>query len=350
MELTVTLRQPHRRAELFGPGDKHLRELRSLLNVKIQARTNTVRILGDPPDVARAASVLERMQDTLQSQPYVDENAVRIALAEIEEREGGSRPEAISVFARDNLICPKTDGQRDYVHAMLNTDLVFCLGPAGTGKTYLAVAVAVHLLKLGRTKRIALVRPAVEAGERLGFLPGDLQQKVNPYLRPLFDAMHDMMTYDQLKRFMVNDIIEVIPLAYMRGRTLNNAIIILDEAQNATPSQMLMFLTRLGQNSKMIVTGDDSQVDLEPNQESGLTDATRRLARCDGVRILRLRDRDIVRHRLVQDIVAAYAPDNTTGQLMRTSEKNPTTSPDQPRTATDSELPVKPSASSDDRV
>jgi phosphate starvation-inducible PhoH-like protein len=151
------------------------------------------------------------------------------------------------------------------------------------------------------------VRPAVEAGERLGFLPGDLQQKVNPYLRPIFDAMHDMMTFDQLKRFMVNDVIEVIPLAYMRGRTLNNAVIILDEAQNATPSQMLMFLTRLGNHSKMIVTGDDSQVDLEPNQPSGLTDAVQRLRRCEGIEVLRLSKLDIVRHRLVQAVVTQYA-------------------------------------------
>jgi phosphate starvation-inducible PhoH-like protein len=214
----------------------------------------------------------------------------------------------------------------------MNHDLVLCLGPAGTGKTYLAVAVAVHLLKRAQAKRIVLVRPAVEAGERLGFLPGDLQQKVNPYLRPLFDAMHDMMTFDQLKRFMVNDVIEVIPLAYMRGRTLNNAVIILDEAQNTTPQQMLMFLTRLGQHSKMIVTGDDSQVDLEPHQKSGLIDAVQRLGHCTGVSALRLNERDIVRHRLVQDIVARYAKDAPTGaQPVRRSENTTPGSPSEDR-------------------
>lgn len=307
MELTVTLRQPHRRAELFGPGDSNLRQIRDTLRVQVQARNTTVRLVGDPPNVARAAAVIERLQELLRHDADLDEEAVRIALAELDEQEGTGRPDVITVFARDAMIAPKTDGQRHYVEAMVRNDLVICLGPAGTGKTYLAVAVAVHQLKVGHAKRIVLVRPAVEAGEKLGFLPGDLQQKVNPYLRPLFDAMHDMMTFDQLKRFMVNDIIEVIPLAYMRGRTLNSSIIILDEAQNSTPAQMLMFLTRLGHHSKMIVTGDDSQVDLEPGQPSGLIDAVQRLHGCAGVDVIRLTETDIVRHRLVQTIVARYA-------------------------------------------
>lgn len=307
MELSVTLRQPHRRAELFGPGDRNLREIRDRLGVQIQARNNVVRLLGEPPSVARAAALLERMQELLRGQPSLDEDAVRAALAEIDEREGRSPGNLITVFARDAAIAPKTDGQRHYIAAVQANDLVFCLGPAGTGKTYLAVALAVHQLKLGQVKRIVLVRPAVEAGEKLGFLPGDMQAKVNPYLRPLFDAMHDMMTFDQLKRFLVNDVIEVIPLAFMRGRTLNSALIILDEAQNTTPAQMLMFLTRLGHHSKMIVTGDDSQVDLEPNQPSGLIDAVHRLRGCPGVDVVRLTQADIVRHRLVQHIVARYA-------------------------------------------
>ncbi len=307
MELTITLRQPHRRVELFGPEDRHLRQIRAALGVTIQTRSTTVRILGDPPSVARAATVLERLQEMLDQRDDLDQHAVGVALAETEERERDGEAGAITVFARNALITPKTDGQRHYVEAMLEHDLVLCLGPAGTGKTYLAVAVAVHLLKRGSAKRIVLVRPAVEAGEKLGYLPGDLQQKVNPYLRPLFDAMHDMMTFDQLKRFMVNDVVEVIPLAYMRGRTLNSAFIILDEAQNTTPSQMLMFLTRLGHHSKMIVTGDDSQVDLEPNQPSGLIDAVDRLHGCRGVDVIRLSKSDIVRHRLVQQIVARYA-------------------------------------------
>ncbi len=323
MELSVTLRQPHRRAELFGPGDRHLRLIRDALGVQVQARNTTVRLLGQPPNVARAAAVLENLQELLRQRNALDEEAVAAALAEVEEQESGPSGEVITVFARDAKISPKTDGQRHYVQAMLKNDLVFCLGPAGTGKTYLAVALAVHQLKRGDAKRIVLVRPAVEAGEKLGFLPGDMQQKVNPYLRPLFDAMHDMMTFDQLKRFMVNDVIEVVPLAYMRGRTLNNAIVILDEAQNTTPGQMLMFLTRLGHHSKMIVTGDDSQVDLEPGQPSGLIDAVQRLRGVSGVEVIRLTESDIVRHRLVQTIVARYANSQRRSRReLRTSDKN----------------------------
>lgn len=306
MELSITLTEPHKRAELFGAGDRNLRRIREAFTVQIHARNAVVRLNGAPPNVAKAAAVLERLQESLRGREYLDDTIIADAIATVDHNESGPTEGTIPVFTRDPVRV-RTEGQRAYVRAMLENDLVLCLGPAGTGKTYLAVAVAVHLLKSGQTRRIALVRPAVEAGERLGFLPGDLQQKVNPYLRPLFDAMHDMMTYDQLKRFMVNDIIEVIPLAYMRGRTLNHAVVILDEAQNATPAQMLMFLTRLGHDSRMIVTGDDSQVDLEPGQASGLIDAVHRLRGSQGVAVIRLTDVDIVRHRLVQEIVNRYA-------------------------------------------
>lgn len=305
MELAVTIREPGKRAELFGVGDCHLRQLRDALGVRLQARSTIIRVVGEPGAVAHAAAIIERLQDRLDRNQPLDEDALAEIIDGVRQADSRTDADALSVFGRD-AIAPRTEGQRRYIQAMLHHDLVFCVGPAGTGKTYLAVAVAVHLLKIGKTKRIALVRPAVEAGERLGFLPGDLQQKVNPYLRPLFDAMQDMMTFDQLKRFMVNDIVEVIPLAYMRGRTLNHAIIILDEAQNATALQMLMFLTRLGNDSKMIVTGDDSQVDLEPGQPSGLIDAVRRLRDTAGIEILRLTETDIVRHRLVQEIVRRY--------------------------------------------
>jgi phosphate starvation-inducible PhoH-like protein len=309
MELSVTLLEPHKRTGLFGAGDRHLRRIRDCLSVRVQARNAAVRILGQPTQVAKAAAVIERLQELLRGRDYLGDDEVERVLGEVDERDAARSPEALPVFTPGTTIAPKTEGQRHYIRAMLTSDLVFCVGPAGTGKTYLAVAVAIHMLKAGHTNRIVLVRPAVEAGEKLGFLPGDLQQKVNPYLRPLFDAMHDMMTFDQLKRFLVNDIVEVIPLAYMRGRTLNNAIIILDEAQNCTPAQMLMFLTRLGHHSKMIVTGDDSQVDLEPGQPSGLTDAVQRLRDVSGIEVLRLTEVDIVRHRLVQTVVARYAED-----------------------------------------
>jgi phosphate starvation-inducible PhoH-like protein len=204
---------------------------------------------------------------------------------------------------------PRTDGQARYVRAMKENDLTLCIGPGGTGKTYLAVGMAVSMLRQGLVKRIALVRPAVEAGERLGFLPGDIVAKVNPYLRPLFDALHDMMEPDQVKRYMENDIIEIVPLAYMRGRTLNQAVIILDEGQNTSVSQMKMFLTRMGTGSKIIVTGDVTQVDLPKQTRSGLADAVQRLRDIDRIAIIYLDENDIVRHPLVQQVVKAYEDD-----------------------------------------
>src|SRR5207245_2429765 len=201
---------------------------------------------------------------------------------------------------------PHTDGQARYARAMRDNDLTLCVGPAGTGKTYLAVGMGVSLLRQGQAKRIVLVRPAVEAGERLGFLPGDIVAKVNPYLRPLFDALNDMMDPDQVKRYMENDIIEIVPLAYMRGRTLNQAVIILDEGQNTTVAQMKMFLTRMGNGSKIIVTGDVTQTDLPKKTRSGLVDAVERLGDIDHIAVVYLDESDIVRHPLVQQVVRAY--------------------------------------------
>jgi len=212
----------------------------------------------------------------------------------------------LDVYLPDKRVKAMTEGQRGYLDAIFTNDLTFCAGPAGTGKTYLAVAAAVSMLKRGQVRKLVLVRPAVEAGEKLGFLPGDLQDKVNPYLRPLLDALHDMMEFDHIQRFMACDLIEIVPLAFMRGRTLNDALIILDEAQNTTRGQMLMFLTRLGMGGKMIVTGDTSQIDLEDPRESGLIDAVRRLKHVRGVGMVALDSVDIVRHSLVQRIVKAY--------------------------------------------
>src|SRR5204863_3777082 len=246
---------------------------------------------------------MRRKQDRL---PADDVRTVIDVVEHGGDREG---PAALTPVDGGRHVRPRTDGQARYVRAMHDNDLVFCIGPAGTGKTYLALGMAVSLLRQGAVKRIVLVRPAVEAGERLGFLPGDIVAKINPYLRPLFDALHDMMEPDAVKRYMDNDIIEIVPLAYMRGRTLNQAVIILDEGQNTSIAQMKMFLTRMGQGSKIIVTGDITQVDLPGNVRSGLNDALDRLQKVDRIGMVYLTEADIVRHPLVTKIVAAYEAD-----------------------------------------
>ncbi len=306
VNLSIVLEQPDKKLALFGAADRHLRMLRQSLGVGLVSRDDELHISGQREQVDRAAAVLHQLQKKLRSQDWLSLEEVGSVIRDTIEQTRQRSADEIDVYARGRAIRPKTAGQQRYVQAMLSHDLTFCTGPAGTGKTYLAVAVAASLLKQGAVKRIVLARPAVEAGERLGFLPGDLQAKVNPYLRPLFDALHDMMDFEQVKRFMVNDIIEVIPLAFMRGRTLNQSVIILDEAQNTTSAQMLMFLTRLGHDSKMIVTGDASQVDLPDNIESGLIDAMDRLRGIRGIALIELEREDIVRHRLVQNIVNAY--------------------------------------------
>lgn len=307
LELSITLQDPHKRGLLFGPADRHLRMIRQALDVQVFAREDQVKITGSAKSVSKAAAVLQHLQQAIGRGQAIGEATVAEALAAAAGEPGAPGGDGLDVYALAQPVVPKTAGQRRYVEAMRSQDLVFCTGPAGTGKTYLAVAMAVHMLKHQQARRLILVRPAVEAGEKLGFLPGDMQAKVNPYLRPLFDALHDMMEYDQIRRFLVNDVIEVIPLAFMRGRTLNDSVIILDEAQNTTILQMLMFLTRMGHGSKMIVTGDDSQVDLPEGVPSGLLDAKDRLAGIKGLAFVRLERQDIVRHRLVQNIVQAYA-------------------------------------------
>ena len=306
LELTIKLDDTSRREALFGAGDCNLRRLRTQLGIKIAARDTAIKLIGEPEAVRQAAEVIRRLQQAADRDDAPTEDTVTELLARVAHEQSPDPGERLEVYDKRGAVVPKTEGQARYVEAMHHHDLTVCLGPAGTGKTYLAVAMAVSLLKAGRMQRIVLVRPAVEAGEKLGYLPGDMQAKVNPYLRPLFDAMHDMMSFDQLKRLMRNDVIEVVPLAFMRGRTLNSATVILDEAQNTTVGQMLMFLTRLGNNSRMIVTGDDSQVDLEPGQLSGLVDASRRLRNIKGISIVRLHESDIVRHHLVHQIVRAY--------------------------------------------
>jgi phosphate starvation-inducible PhoH-like protein len=305
MELSIPIERTDRAGALFGQADKHLRMIREAFSVQVFARGSQIKLTGDAKNVSRAARVIDQLQRQVRKRDLTPD-AVARAIGDASIAHDEQAGSTLDVYVAGQLVGPRTAGQKLYLEALRQHDMVFCTGPAGTGKTYLAVAYAVHLLKHHQAKRLILVRPAVEAGEKLGFLPGDMQAKVNPYLRPLFDALHDMMDYDQIRRFMVNDLIEVIPLAFMRGRTLNESIIILDEAQNTTPSQMLMFLTRMGEESKMIVTGDASQTDLDPGQPSGLIDATRRLKHLKGLSVVELQKEDIVRHRLVQNIVHAY--------------------------------------------
>jgi phosphate starvation-inducible PhoH-like protein len=308
LNLNLAIEETIDSAALFGPADRNPKLLRAILGVHLAARDNVIRLSGDPAAVSHAAAVLSQCQRHLQHHRSLDRDTLLQIVRRINEelKLPGAAQAELDVLAQGQLVRPRTEGQERYIHAIQSHDMVFCDGPAGTGKTFLAVAMAVSMLRRSIIRRLVLVRPAVEAGEKLGFLPGTLEEKVNPYLRPLLDALHDMMPYEQIRRYMANDIIEIAPLAYMRGRTLNEAMIILDEAQNTTPSQMLMFLTRLGEKSKMIVTGDPSQVDLEKGQTSGLIDAHNTLRGVHGVAFVRLNKTDIVRHHLVQSIVQAY--------------------------------------------
>ena len=306
MELKLKIEPNQKLLELFGPADSHLRALRKNLNVKISARKNDLLISGSENNVKKTAKIIEKMQKQLTKKGALTTDDVKIMLSQKESAQPAETGHAISVYSPKIAIQPRTSGQIKYIKTMLQNDLTFCIGPAGTGKTYLAVAVAVSMLKKKQIRRIVLARPAVEAGEKLGFLPGDIQAKVNPYLRPLFDALEDMMDFTQMKKFMDLDIIEIIPLAFMRGRTLNDAVIICDEAQNTSPLQMLMVLTRLGQSSKMIITGDITQIDLAATQKSGIVEAIQTLKRIKGIANVTLTQKDIVRHRLVQNIVRAY--------------------------------------------
>jgi phosphate starvation-inducible PhoH-like protein len=323
LEVTVQLDPGSEQLDLFGPADSHLRLLRRSLGVRITARQSNLVISGSESSVEQAADVLDHMQKHLLLHHQLTTDDVSGFIEQGSISAGPESGQIISVYSK-KVVEPSTRGQLKYIDTMLNNDVTFCTGPAGTGKTYLAVAVAVSMLKRHQIRRIVLARPAVEAGEKLGFLPGDLQAKVNPYLRPLFDALEDMMDFAQMRKFMELDIIEIIPLAFMRGRTLNEAAIICDEAQNTSGSQMLMVLTRLGHGSKMIITGDVTQIDLEGNQKSGMIEAISFLRRIKGIGVVELAQRDIVRHRLVQNIVQAYqkrqSPEKTAKTRKKTSD------------------------------
>lgn len=306
IEATISLAEPRVALPLFGTRDQHLRKIRELLHVDITHRDGEIRVAGDAAAVAQATEALEQLKSLAERRGSLAPEDVAEVLGRVTGDESLRSAAPIDIVSAVRQIRPRTPGQARYVKAIREHDLVFAIGPAGTGKTYLAVALAVEALKHQTIRKIVLVRPAVEAGESLGFLPGDLQAKINPYLRPLLDALHEMIDYDQIKRYMEQDVIEVIPLAYMRGRTLNEAFIILDEAQNTTVSQMKMFLTRMGDGSKIVVSGDVTQVDLPQHTRSGLNDALGRLVNIQGISMVQLSKADIVRHRLVQDIVHAY--------------------------------------------
>jgi phosphate starvation-inducible PhoH-like protein len=310
-EATLAVTSPDEILALFGARDQHLRTIRRLFDVNITHRQGQIRVSGESGPVQQTTRVLEHLRQLSRRKGVLSPLDIQEAAAQ--EGVGDERPGAIRSDIGDveikqagRKVQPRTEGQARYVEMIRKHDLTIATGPAGTGKTFLAVATAVESLKAEQIRKIILVRPAVEAGESLGFLPGDLRAKLNPYLRPLLDALNDMVDFDQARNLMEREVIEVVPLAYMRGRTLNDAFIILDEAQNTTVPQMKMFLTRMGQRSKMVISGDTSQLDLPRGVASGLADAVQRLRKIDGVGVMRLENSDIVRHRLVQQIVEAY--------------------------------------------
>ncbi|HZZ80468.1 MAG TPA: PhoH family protein [Gemmataceae bacterium] len=312
--ITLTLRDRDEAVQLFGNRDQHLRLIRDALLVRIIARGDSIQIEGEQALVEHAEKVFAQLRQILQRQNVLTPENVRTVLSISQKPDDGTSgtvtiPAPVASLGNNRAVRPRTEGQTRYVQAMNSNDVVFAIGPAGTGKTYLAVGMAVNMLRQGAVRRIILVRPAVEAGEKLGFLPGDIVAKINPYLRPLLDGINDMMEPEQVKRYMEADIIEVAPLAFMRGRTLNQSAIILDEGQNTTIAQMKMFLTRMGNGSKIIVTGDITQVDLPRETRSGLIDAIHRLDHVEGVAVIYLNEHDIVRHPLVQRIVRAYEDD-----------------------------------------
>ncbi len=333
---------------LFGERDRHLRKVRDSVGVDVVIRGDELHLFGTDIQVERGREIFSELQAIIERDGVLrDSEVVRVIEVHVSESKGASdfaatssasattlstgstghasvpsngqganghglkskgtaAGGAIEVFEKAKKIHPRTAGQFEYVEAIRKNDIVLCVGPAGSGKTYLAVAMAVNALRQEQVRKIVLVRPAVEAGERLGFLPGDLHSKLNPYLRPLLDALNDILSFEQVKRYMENDVIEIVPLAYMRGRTLNSTFMILDEGQNTTITQMKMFLTRMGQESRIVATGDVTQIDLPPNVPSGMIDAVGRLGHLPGLACVHLTTKDIVRHRLVGEIVRAY--------------------------------------------
>lgn len=296
--------------ELFGVNDKHLRFIEDKLKVRITTRGNHINISGEDDFVYRVERLLTQLESLITEGFSLKNGDLRFIIRlfldnkDTDVREIFS--ERIQVYTEKRFVTPKSLSQKEYVYAIERYDLVFGIGPAGTGKTYLAMAMAVSGLMNKKFSRIILARPAVEAGEKLGFLPGDLYEKINPYLRPLYDALYDMLDFEKAQNLVERGLIEIAPLAYMRGRTLNDSFIILDEAQNATSEQMKMFLTRLGFNSKAVITGDVTQVDLPQGRGSGLIEVQNILDDIEGIRFVYFSERDVIRHELVQSIIKAY--------------------------------------------
>lgn len=303
--------------QLLGQGDQHLKEILKNFNARITVRGSEIILQGEEPELRRLDRLFTELILLLNRNEELRHADVETLINLVKRGEPNARQDGagsngaqssrpVIIYTKSAAIKPKTDGQAEFYQATSKNDIVFVIGPAGTGKTYLAVAIAVAHLRDRQVDRIVLARPAVEAGESLGFLPGDLKEKVDPYLRPLYDALYDMIPAEKLRRYLETQVIEIVPLAYMRGRTLNNAFVILDEAQNTTPGQMKMFLTRLGINSKAIVTGDITQIDLPSTTASGLVQIREILRGIEGIGFVYLSDHDVVRHKLVRDIIKAY--------------------------------------------
>ncbi len=309
-EQVVSFERMEQAVGLFGSFDENIRQVEQKFAVEVVSRGSELKVIGEAENVAKAVRAINGLLTLLNKGEELSGQNVRYVLSMVEEGKEDQLESlttgCICITAKGKPVKPKTLGQKKYVEAIKSGTITFGVGPAGTGKTYLAVAMAVTAFRAKEVSRIILTRPAVEAGEKLGFLPGDLQQKVDPYLRPLYDALFDMLGAENFQKQQERGSIEVAPLAYMRGRTLDDSFIILDEAQNTTPEQMKMFLTRLGFNSKMVVTGDITQIDLPDGKKSGLVEAVRILKHVDDIETVRFNEKDVVRHKLVQDIIKAY--------------------------------------------
>jgi phosphate starvation-inducible PhoH-like protein len=309
-ELILTFDDNALLQNLCGERNSNLKLIEKALQVKLSLRGDQITLFGEESDVKLAKRVLEELYGLLSEgyplYPSDVNHAIQILSGKFKARLKDIFLDAVYVTSKKRIITPKSLAQKEYIEAIRSYDIVFGIGPAGTGKTYLAMATAISALNGGEINRIILVRPAVEAGEKLGFLPGDLAEKVNPYLRPLYDALHDMIDFDQTSALLQRGVIEVAPLAFMRGRTLNDSFVILDEAQNTTSEQMKMFLTRLGISSKAVITGDVTQIDLPNGTTSGLIETMKILGGIQGLKFVYFTDKDVIRHRLVQDIIKAY--------------------------------------------